>query len=257
MSCPNVAFDGAVTWPLLGGSEDGSTLSVALFDHRRCEDVINAANDYVISQSGFYCVFIAMRPIHTRLNKVKQDQLKKQMIADLNCRLTRTPRKDQSLIILALDLVAVACGHTLDDGLLLSTLLHTNNSCLLRYMNEPLDFISTIIKCTFQDLKKTCRCFGHTFQSQSSAICIIGLIGGAVDDVVLVRSTIACMLPNCPIPLAIAHVPQKKEAHLTVGDMRGEAYLMWAAHTNSYVKGLEVNVGNAYPPEWFRWAPER
>ena len=252
MQCRNVAFDGAVTWPLLGGSEDGSTLSVALFDHRLCEDVINAANDYVNSQSGFYCVFIAMRPIHTRLNKVKQDQLKKQRIADLTCRLTRTPRKDQSLIILALDLVAVACGHTLDDGLLLSTLLHTNNSYLLRYMNEPLDFISTIIKCTFQDLKKTCRCFGHTFQSQSSAICIIGLIGGAVDDVVLVRSTIARMLPNCPIPLVIAHVPQKKEAHLTVGDMRGEACLMWAAHTNSYVKGLKVNVGNAYPPEWFR-----
>ena len=95
---PYVAFDGAVTWPLLGGSEGGSTLSVALFDHRLCEDVINAANDYVNSQSGFYCVFIAMRPIHTRLNKVKQDQLKKQRIADLSCRLTRTPRKDQSLI---------------------------------------------------------------------------------------------------------------------------------------------------------------
>ena len=44
---------------------------------------------------------------------------------------------------------------------------------------------------------------------------------------------------------------------MTVGDMRGEACLMWAAHTNSYVKGLKVNVGNAYPPEWFRWAPER
>ena len=118
MSCPSVAFDVPVTWPLLGGSVDGSTLSVALFDHRQCKDVVNAANDYVNSQSGFYCVFIAMRPIPTRLKKVEQDQLKKKRITDLNCILTRNPRKEQSLIILALDLVAVACGHSLDDGLL-------------------------------------------------------------------------------------------------------------------------------------------
>ena len=52
-SIVNVAFDGDVTWPPLGGGEDGSTLSVAMFGHRQFKDIISTAEKYINSQSGF------------------------------------------------------------------------------------------------------------------------------------------------------------------------------------------------------------
>ena len=243
-----------VQWPV--DSEPGaSSLSVAMFDHRECggmEEALNMAENYIASQTSFFCVFIVLKPISKKqkntggrtLEKERMNQLIRRFVkgADPHC------RRRHSLIMVDLSLVAVASSH-LDTGeTLLSTAdsLTEKSALVTEKLTEPLKFIETNIRAVFEHQGKMCTCFSHSFQSQSLAVCIMALNGGNADDALLARKLIAHFMPNAEIPLVIAHVPKNDRAHLSVGHLDMTDGLMWMAHSSAGVADLKVNMGNAY-----------
>ena len=57
----------------------------------------------------------------------------------------------------------------------------------------------------------------------------------------------ASTLPNCPIPLIVAHVPTDDDPRLSIGDISSvdRISLLWKAHDEGGVHPLSVDMGDS------------
>ena len=117
---------------------------------------------------------------------------------------------------------------------------------MLKELERPVDSILSDFKTIFECKRLSCTCYGHAFQSHANAVVVVAVNGGSVNDVIDARVVMADKLPNCPIPLIVAHVPKDDDSHLSIGDISMAECVLWKAHNEAGVHSLRVDMGDCY-----------
>ena len=244
-------------WPVESGP-GGDSFTVAMFDHRQCpggmDDVLSMAKSYIASLSGFFCVFISLKPI----NKRKKDETKEKTKRRLEALTERfilggvEREKRWQLHLLDLSLVAVSSTKTTSQRIISSLDEDIpKESDVYKRLTEPVDIIKVLFRSLFARKDKKANessCYGMTFQSESIAFCIMAINGGTVEELAELRGFTAGILPYA-IPLIIAHAPHKGMVHLTVGEIGADECLLWAAHNGAVLTTLKVDLGTVFHEE--------